>query len=223
MSGGIITSVAGPGVLNIDCDAQSDGSSAPATAAQLCSPSQVAADGAGNIFIVDRNRIRKVSADGAITSIAGDGSVGDPTGGDGGPATQALAHPNSVAVDSVGNVYFAEWARVRKISPDGTIATVAGTGSRLGNNGCLPPQGPSCGMGDAGPALLAQLWGPTNVAIDGPGNLYFVDRWLIRKVSPDGIIATVAGNGGATGYRGYTGDGGSAQCTALESKWRGRR
>jgi sugar lactone lactonase YvrE len=210
VSGGIITTVAGPGVLNINCDAQSDGSSAPATAAQLCSPSQVAADGGGNIFIVDRNRIRKVSADGSITSIAGDGTVGDPAGGDGGPATQALAHPNSVAVDSAGNIYFAEWARIRKISPDGTIVTVAGTGAKPGNNGCLPPPSPSCGTGDGGPAKLAQLWGPTSVTVDGAGNLYFVDRQLIRKVSPDGIIATAAGNGGATGYHGYTGDGGLA-------------
>lgn len=186
--------------------------------AQLCSPSQVAVDGAGGIFVVDRNRIRKVSSDGTVTSIAGDGTIG--TGGDGGPATQAqLAYPNSVAVDPEGNVYFAEWARVRKISPDGTITTVAGTGNRPNSNGCSPAYSPYCtpaySSGDGGPATLEPLFGPLSVSADGAGNLYFVDGLRIREVSRDGTITTVAGSGAATGYHGPTGDGGPATSAPL--------
>jgi hypothetical protein len=209
--GGIITSVAGNGAWSINCDSLS-GSSAPAAAAQLCSTFQVAADGAGNLFLVDHNRIRKVSSDGTITSVAGDGTIG--TGGDGGPATQAqLAYPNSVAADSAGNAYFAEWARVRKITPDGTITTVAGIGTRPNTNGCSPPESPACmppPVVDGQPTTSVQLFGPMSVTADGAGNLYFLDGWRIRKVSPDGIITTVAGNGGSTGYHGNTGDGGPA-------------
>jgi sugar lactone lactonase YvrE len=211
-AGGTITTVAGNGTWNALCGAMT-GDSEPAASAQLCAPSQVSVDGIGNIFIVDRNRIRKVSPDGTITSIAGDGTMGSGIGGDGMPAAQALAYPNSVAVDSVGNIYFAEWARVRKITPDGVVTTVAGTGTPPNTNGCSPPESPSCGppsIGDGQPATSVQLFGPKSVTVDGAGNIYFVDGWRIRKVTPDGIITTVAGNGVPTGYHGPTGDGGPA-------------
>ncbi|HXP83142.1 MAG TPA: hypothetical protein VN841_00390 [Bryobacteraceae bacterium] len=212
MPGGIITTVAGNGAWGINCDTAA-GDSARAIDAQLCLPSQVAADGAGDLFIVDRNRIRKVSPDGTITSIAGDGTAG--TGrGDGGPATQAqLAYPNSVSVDSAGNVYFAEYARVRKITPDGIITTVAGTGTPPNTNGCSPTPSPACGpppVGDGWPATSVQLIDPTGVTVDSAGNLYFVEGRLVCKVSPDGILTTVAGN--PTAMMPYTGigDGGPA-------------
>jgi sugar lactone lactonase YvrE len=210
---GIITTVAGngAGAWNVHCDGMT-GDSGPALAAQLCAPSQVAVDGAGDLFIVDRNRIRKVTPDGTISSLAGDGTIG-PGGGDGMPATQPLTYPNSVAVDAAGNVFFTEWARVRKISPDGTIITVAGTGSRPNTGGCSPPTSPACGpppVGDGQPATSVQLFGPTSVAVDGAGNLYFVDGVRIRKVTGDGTITTVAGNGGRAGYMLPTGDGGLA-------------
>jgi hypothetical protein len=194
---GIISTVAGSGLLSMTCDALSR-DSGPASAAQLCNPSQMAVDGAGNLFIVDGNRIRKVSPGGIITLFAGNGAVGFD--GDGWLATEAqLAYPNSVAADGSGNVYLAEWARVRKISPDGIITTVAGNGTR--------PTNSPAPTGDGGPAILAQLWGPASVTVDGGGNVYFVDGQRIRKVSLDGIITTVAGNNGQTGYHGYTGDG----------------
>src|SRR5262249_15884384 len=161
-----------------NCDVQSAGTFSPAGTAELCLPSQVAADSAGNIFFVDRNRIRKGSPDGTVTSIAGDGTIGTGTGGDGGPATQPPAYPNSVGGDSHGNVYFAEWARVRRISTDDTIITVAGTGNRPNNNGCSAPS-PVCAPGysssDGSLATLVQLFGPLSVTVDTAGNLYFVD------------------------------------------------
>src|SRR5262249_27751622 len=104
--------------------------------------------------------------------------------------------------------YFAEWARVRKISTDGTITTIAGTGNRPATDaeGLSSLQYP-----DGGPATQVNLIGPFSVAVDRAGNVYFVDRgWLIRKVSPDGTIATAAGSLTSTGYHGPTGDGGAA-------------
>ena len=188
--GGIITTVAGNGAWGIDCDAAA-ADSAPALAAQLCAPSQVAVDSAGNLFIVDHNRIRKVSTDGTITSVAGD-----------------LAYPNSVAADLGGNVYFTEWARVRRITPDGIITTVAGTGMRPNTSG--PPP-----VGDGQPATSVTLLGPASVTVDSAGNLYFVDGSRVRKVSPDGIITTVAGNGGRAGYMVDPGDGSLATSVGL--------
>jgi trimeric autotransporter adhesin len=209
---GIITTVAGNGTWSLHCDAIA-GDSGPAASAQLCGPSHVAVDGAGNLFIVDRNRIREVTPDGTISSIAGDGTIGPSADGDGMSATQALAYPDSVAVDAAGNVFFTEWARVRKISPDGIITTVAGTGARPNTGGCSPPESPACGpppTGDGEPATSVPLFGPISVAVDNAGNLYFVDGVRVRKVTGDGIITTAAGNGGRAGYQLPTGDGGLA-------------
>ena len=118
-----------------------------------------------------------------------------------------------------GNLHFAEWSRVRKITPDGIITTVAGTTARAGsNNGCSPPASPGCGpppVGDGQAANSVQLFGPTRVAVDSAGNLYFVDGPRIREVTPDGIISTVLGNGSYTGYHGFTGDGGPATSAPL--------
>src|SRR5437667_421432 len=87
----------------------------------------VAVDGAGNIFIADTARIRKVSSDGIITTVAGNGTYG--FSGDGGPAINAqLARPNSVAVDRAGNLFILDTYnyRIRKVSADGIITTIAG-------------------------------------------------------------------------------------------------
>jgi sugar lactone lactonase YvrE len=109
-----------------------------------------------------------------------------------------------VAVDAVGNLFIADTFhhRVRKVSPDGIITTAAGVGPRCpGSNNCLP-------LGDGGPATNATLSVPTAVAIDAKGNLFIADIGdsLVRKVSADGFISTVAGNG----TYGSSGDGGPA-------------
>ncbi|MEU5053687.1 NHL repeat-containing protein [Streptomyces sp. NPDC021096] len=136
-----------------------------------------------------------------ITTVAGIGTAG--FGGDGGPATAAgLRSPYGVALDGAGSLYIADYQnhRVRKVGPDGVITTVAGDGSKGYG-------------GDGGPATAAGLRDPAGVALDGRGNLYIADRFnqRVRRVGPDGIITTVAGDGTAA----FGGDGGPATAASL--------
>ena len=179
------------------------GDGGAATAAELSSPTDVALDSSGNLYIADlgNHRIRKVDTSGTITTFAGTGKSG--FSGDGGPATAArLDQPLGVAVDSSGNLYISELLnnRVRKVDTAGTISTVAGVGdSRFG--------------GDGGPATRARLNNPTNVAVDSSGNLYIADsdNNRIRKVDTSGTITTFAG----TGESSFSGDGGMATSARL--------
>jgi uncharacterized protein (TIGR03437 family) len=189
---GTISNYAGNGA------AGSSGDGSAATSAQLNAPQGLAVDAAGNLFIADtmNAKVRKVSASGTITTVVGSGTPG--FGGDGGAAASAqLNLPVGVAVDSSGNLYIADFgnSRVRKVSTNNTIATVAGNGS-------------AGYSGDGGPAAKAQLNGPQAVAVDAAGNLYIADTGnnAIREVTAAGLISTVAGNGIA----GYSGDGGPA-------------
>jgi len=146
-------------------------------------PQDVAVDGAGNLFIVDRGRIRKVTSAGLITTVAGNGTYG--FSGDGGPALSAQINaPRNIAVDGVGNLFIADTRnhRIRKVTPAGIITTVAGTGT------------PGF-SGDGGPALSAQINTPGWVTVDAARNLLIADvlNHRIRKVTPAGIITTVAG------------------------------
>ena len=190
-STGTITTLAGTGERGFS------GDGGPASQAQINTPTGVAVDGAGNLYIADRgNRIRKVDSTGTITTIAGTGKFG--FSGDGGPATEAwIELPTGIAVDGAGNLYIADFGngRIRKVDSTGTITTVAGTGG-LGFRG------------DGGPATEAWIELPTGIAVDGAGNLYFADAVndRIRKVDSTGTITTVAG----TGLRGFSGDGGPA-------------
>ena len=196
-STGTITTIAGTGEWGFS------GDGGPAAAARLASPSDVAVDSAGNLFIADRanDRIRKVDSTGTITTIAGTGESG--FSGDGGPAIQAaLDDPFGVAVDSAGNVYIADTdnVRIRKVDSTGTITTIAGTGE-------------SGFSGDGGPAVEAELRHPRGVAVDSAGNVYIADtdNVRIRKVDSTGTITTIAG----TGESGFSGDGGPAIQAAL--------
>ncbi len=179
------------------------GDGGPGASALLAGPYGIAPDGSGNLFIADtfNNRIREVSANGIITTVAGNGVSG--YSGDSGLATSAgLLNPASVAVDGSGNLFIAGGNRVRKVQTNGVIATVAGTG----NAGY---------SGDGGKATNAELNGIRKVVVDTSGNLFIADTGnnRIRKVTPDGLIATIAGNG----VQGYSGDGGLAISAALLS------
>jgi len=193
-STGIITTVVGNGEHGYS------GDGGLATDAMLASPIAVYATADGDLYIADHrnSRIRKVNAaTGIITTVAGTGEQGFH--GDGGPATQAaIALPRDVALDAEGSLYIADGAnnRIRKVDPDGTITTVAGTGR-------------ADYTGDGGPAHMANLSMPYSIALDREGNLYIVDTGnrRVRKIDAStGIITTIAGNGSY----GFSGDGGPA-------------
>ncbi|MFT5049870.1 MAG: sugar lactone lactonase YvrE [Chlamydiales bacterium] len=175
------------------------GDGGPALDAMVASPNHLVADGHGNLFIADtgNHRIRKVSKDGVITTVAGTGVVG--FAGDGGPAIAAqLGVPSAIAIDLAGNLYIADFFnhRIRKVSTDGIITSIAGTG-KSGYNG------------DGKSAVECQIGEPCGVAVDREGYVYIGDQLnnRVRVVTPKGIMHTVAG----TGVRGHTGDGGPAE------------
>jgi serine/threonine protein kinase, bacterial len=164
------------------------GDGGPASEARLKQPAGLVFDKKGNLYIADRNnnRVRKVNTNGIITTIAGNGTGG--FSGDGGPATKAsLDLPAGMAFDSKGNLYISDRSnnRVRMVDTNGIIKTVAGNGGDQYK-------------GDKGPAIKAELNKPFGLAIDKNDNLYIADRGnnRIRKVDTNGIITTVAGDGG---------------------------
>lgn len=201
--GGTIATVAGNGTAGYS------GDGGPAVTAQLNNPGGVALDTAGNLYIFDSGnfRVRKVSTNGIISTVAGNGTRG--FSGDGGPATQAQITPaNGLALDSSGNLYIVDTAdqRIRMVSAaNGTIATVAG------NTTLTPGQMPSV-TGNGGPATQANLNLPQDVAFDSAGNLYIAEATDIRVVSPAGVIDAFPGSTGPAddpflGINGVTVDG----------------
>jgi sugar lactone lactonase YvrE len=166
----------------------------------------VAVDREGNLYAADvaNLRVRKRSPNGVVTVVAGGGTRG-PRDADGGPATEArLSLPTGLAVDWEGNPYIVDEqaGRIWKRRPDGIITVVAGGGSKRPNDA------------DGGPATEARLsLYHVGLAVDSDSNLLIPDygQYRVRKVSPDGVITTVAGNGN----RGSSGDGGPATAAAL--------
>jgi len=189
----IITTVAGNGGAGFS------GDGGPATSAALYYPYGVATSPDGSLYIAaSNNRVRRVSPDGVITTVAGNGAAG--FSGDGGPATSASLNPYGVAVGPDGGLYIADCGnnRVRRVGPDGVITTAAGNG--MAGFG-----------GDGGPATQAALNCPWDVATGPDGSLYIADfnNNRVRRVGPDGVIATVAGKAGGS-FGGFSGDGGPA-------------
>jgi DNA-binding beta-propeller fold protein YncE len=206
---GIITTVAGNGVGGFT------GDGGPATTAELNQPTSVAIAQDGTIYIADslNNRIRHVDAHGIITTIAGidDNWYGTAVDAhnlvyatDGVPARDAtLSSPQSLAIDDQGNLYIADTGhdRIRRIDTHGIITTVAGTGGHGFS-------------GDGGPATSAEFRLPKAVAIGPDGSLYVADlqNERIRRISPQGVVTTIAGNGTV----GNAGDGGLAVNAQLD-------
>ncbi|WP_459076919.1 cadherin-like beta sandwich domain-containing protein [Cohnella rhizosphaerae] len=179
---GKISTVAGTGTP----DYNGDNRAAPS--ASLDTPTAVAVDGSGNLYIADsnNNRVRKVDTDGKISTFAGTGTAGSGT--DGTAATAfSLFTPSGLALDDGGNLYIADTSnhRVVKVNTAGIVSTVAGTGS-YGNSG------------NGGAATAAKMDSPVALAV-GPGNvLYIVDNGNqnVRKVDTDGKISIFVGGNG---------------------------
>lgn len=204
---GIITTIAGNG------DPTYTGDGGPAANATVNSPSGVALDGAGNLYIADtgNNVVRKITAaTGIIATVAGNGTAG--SAGDAQAAILAeLNQPWGVTLDISGNLYIADTAnhRIRRVmASTGVITTVAG-------NGFMNGDGTGGYAGDNGKATLAELNRPFAVAFDALSNMYIPDSAnnRVRMVNPAGVITTFAG----TGTGGHTGDGGPANAADLWS------
>lgn len=179
---GMMTRFAGSGESGFSGDGKS------ATSAKFRTPANLTFDSKGNLYIADRenHRVRKVDSSGMISTFAGTGKAG--FSGDGGPADNAdLNLPSGLAADRKGNIYISDRSndRIRIVDKKGVIHTYAGSGV-------------AGFLGDAGPALEAQLDKPFGIALDEKGNLFIADRNnnRVRKVSAEGIITTVAGDGG---------------------------
>jgi sugar lactone lactonase YvrE len=160
------------------------------TAAQFDRPYGVALDANGNVYVADgvNQRIRKITTGGAVSTLAGSGTAGFA---DGIGATAQFRNPTGIAVDASGNVYVGDVTnnRIRKITPNGVVSTLAGDGTS--------------GLAD-GTGTAAKFSSPSGLTVDAAGNVYVCDREnnCIRKITPDGVVSTLAGDGaaGAFGY-----------------------
>ena len=153
------------------------------SATSFNNPTGVALDGAGNLYVANylNNNILQVTSAGAVNAFAG---TGDP-GAVNGPANAATFYfPNNVAVDASNNIYVSDGVNnlIRKITPDGTVSTLAGSGAV----GAIDSTG-----------TAASFNGPAGLAVDAAGNVYVADanNNLIRKITPAGVVSTIAGNG----------------------------
>lgn len=151
--------------------------------AKFNSPTNVQFDANGNVYVVDwlNNYIRKISPTGNVTTFAGSGSIGYR---DGVGTNAQFTYPNSIAIAADGTIYVSDRMShyIRKISPAGVVTTFAGNGT----------PGYADGMG-----TTAQLNRPSGIALDKSGNLYVADyeNQRIRKITPSGLVSTIAGNG----------------------------
>jgi trimeric autotransporter adhesin len=199
--------VATPYTIQSVAGSNSIGDSGPALQALFSQTEGIAVDGQGNVYVsdADANRIRKIGSNGTISTVAGTGVAG--FAGDGGPANAAMLNqPYGLALDGAGNLFIADLgnARIREMTTNGSIQTVAG-------GGAVPQGGTALG----GPALDATFTAPRNVALDPDGTLYISDFGanIVYRVSPAGNLTVLAGTGSA----GYSGDASSSILAQLNS------
>lgn len=153
------------------------------TTATFNNPTGVALDASGNVYVADmlNNMIRKITPAGTVTTLAGSDTTSGSVNGQG--AAASFYFPNSLCVDASGNIFVTDAVNnlIRKIIPDGTVSTFAGSGK----------PGSANGIGTA-----ASFDDPAGIAIDASGNLFVADanNNLIRKITPDAVVTTFAGN-----------------------------
>jgi sugar lactone lactonase YvrE len=181
------TTLAGPPELG---PGSADG---PGNLARFRGPSGAAVDSAGNVYVADmvNHTIRKVTPAGVVTTLAG--LAGSSGSADGTGSDAQFKYPGGVAVDSAGNAYVADAATIRKVTPGAVVTTLAGL---------TKSNGSADGTGSA--ARFNYPWG---VAVDGAGNVYVADTYnhTIRKVTPGGVVTTLAGLAGSSGSDDGTG------------------
>jgi sugar lactone lactonase YvrE len=185
---GVVTTLAG----TAGTSGSADGTG---TAARFDVPSGVAVDSAGNVYVADRDNrtIRKVTAAGVVTTLAG--TAGMAGSADGTGAAARFTMPSGVAVDSAGNVYITDAfnSTIRKVTATGAVTTLAGTAGLFGSAD--------------GTGVAARFNNPAGVAVDSAGNVYVADLFnhAIRKITAGGVVTTLAGAAGMGGSADGTG------------------
>ena len=179
---GVVTTLAGAAE-------QSGSSDGTGSAARFFGPEGVAVDSVGNVYVADdgNDEIRKITPSGVVTTLAG--AAGQTGSNNGAGSAATFDEPEGVAVDDTGNVYVADYANdeIREISPSGVVTTMAGSAGQFGSGN---------GTGSA-----ARFDSPAAVAVDSAGNVYVADmnNDEIRKITPSGVVTTLAGSAGQTG------------------------